>query len=137
MSPSKFVPVGTSGLRMSYSASPSSFQSITAWPVCRYSCRSAFASKGGTIGVCHACRVRQSTGQPIRRSLEPAQQDEQRRDEPPAPSMRLPRQEPDLHCQPRPLPRLLAKTSAKPALVGRVVAIDGRGSSRSAPALER
>src|SRR3974390_2592733 len=38
---------------MSYSESPSSFQSITARPDCRYSCRSAFRSDGGPIAVCH------------------------------------------------------------------------------------
>src|SRR4051812_41326487 len=52
-SPRRLVPVGTSGLRLSYSASPSSFQSITSRAVRRYSCRSAFASEVGTAAVCH------------------------------------------------------------------------------------
>src|SRR4051794_25061804 len=52
-SPRRLVPVGTSGLRLSYSDSPSSFQSITSRAVCRYSCRSAFASEVGTAAVCH------------------------------------------------------------------------------------
>src|SRR4051794_31147514 len=60
--PRRLVPVGTSGLRLSYSDSPSSFQSITSRAVCRYSCRSAFASEVGTAAVCHRseCLARRS-----------------------------------------------------------------------------
>ena len=42
--PSRFVPVGTSGRRMSYSPSPSSFPSTASRASCRYRCRSVFAS---------------------------------------------------------------------------------------------
>src|SRR5688500_7251048 len=41
---------------MSYSVSPSSFQSITSRAVRRYSCRSAFGSEDGTAAVCHRDR---------------------------------------------------------------------------------
>lgn len=42
---------------MSYSVNPSSFQSMTSRPVCRYSWRSAFGSEGGTVAVCHGDRA--------------------------------------------------------------------------------
>src|SRR5215207_1722196 len=49
-SPSRLVPVGTSGRRTSYSDSPSSFHTSASRPRCRYRLRSAFRSCPATPG---------------------------------------------------------------------------------------